>query len=1034
MTHIFKFCLILIVLMLAPLVGQANTDEEVFVIETKRPLNATELSTLKKKLNLNKLERLSPYRSEYFDRVYRAAGTKNQKILLQAEKLIQKVEVSQPVTLQSTDPLLSFQWYLNNTGQSVFDSLTDIKSKERKGLPGTDIGWLKVRDELEKRLQRDVRVAVIDSGLDYEHEEIVNQLFKNEAECKNGKPPVGVPKEDNDNNGYKGDCIGINLVPERPEYVNKPIDDVGHGTHVAGIMAATPDNGIGIAGLSGRIKILPIKFIAAKDIRGQKPASDRVAEAILYATSRGVDVINMSLGWPISQNTEYVKNAILEAQKKGILIVAAAGNNSYSGPIYPCAYRKVICVGSVTVDGSLSNFSNYGPQVDIVAPGTHILSLFPKTMIPQFFSAKGYEIKNGTSQATPLVAGVVALLKGAFPNETANQIRGRLLASAKPIPGLRTAGGLLRLDDSLLGRFHREHSVEFKDVEMAVIRKQQVKITLPLETFTKNAIAPDVVIQSAGPQVSIQSLKLVKDAVEISGKVTNPSLHHEWPVTFNVSGTQYEMSLPLIRGEAQGQTQVALPSDVDPLQLRTLFDLEYDSPLVNNTPYYFKVARADNGIDLQVFALNGRALQLQFQKTLVGETHFLGGGSLDADGDGIRDFLFYTYHAEKIQIQGYEAEILRFSIHYLNANGQGLYGGDGQLTLLDQTNSFNFTGLVNFKNVSFVRYALEDGRTIMLPTVIERGLRTPKDQSKEDRRAQPVLVNHIYYLEPGRDSQGQLGFYVRTLDGAQFEQDLRKNLKLYFYEQIQPLMQIVQTPQMRAQGHAQYLLSVGQGEMAKMVLVTIAPQGQISWQLIQTGLNVQGYVPVPVWKVGEQSIPQSGTAAFGLVTPFSFDGGFWDEATKAFSQPFQMVNPDPTESIARVLQIFDLNGDKYLVYESTSLLNVLRIDSQGHTSWHSMLINRSQFFSQFFSQIASTVAISSFRGFRPGLYIDNTQINARSIHTWDLAGQELSAPISLTLHLPEGCKALNPLLLNGQYHYVQACKDTPYLTFTPLTE
>src|SRR5690606_5847534 len=140
----------------------------------------------------------------------------------------------------------------------------------------------------EKRLQRDVRVAVIDSGLDYEHEEIVNQLYKNDVECRNGKPPIGAPKDDNDNNGYKGDCIGINLISERAEYSNKPTDDIGHGTHVAGTIAATPDNGIGIAGLSARIKILPIKILAAKDVRGAKPLTDRVAEAILYAVSRDV--------------------------------------------------------------------------------------------------------------------------------------------------------------------------------------------------------------------------------------------------------------------------------------------------------------------------------------------------------------------------------------------------------------------------------------------------------------------------------------------------------------------------------------------------------------------------------------------------------------------------------------------------------------------------------------------------------------------------------------------------------------------------
>jgi subtilisin family serine protease len=1030
-----KNLICLLAIVFAPHLAMAQSPApETFVIETKRPLSAAEMSALKSKHQLKLVERLSPYRSSYFDRIYRAEGVKGQELLLQSDTLIQKVDAAQPVNLQSADPLLSYQWHLNNTGQSIFDELTDIKSKERKGVPGTDIGWLKVRAELEKRLQRDVKVAVIDSGLDYEHEEIVNQLYKNEVECKNGKPAAGAPKDDLDNNGYKGDCIGVNLIGDRPEFSNKPTDDVGHGTHVAGTMAATPDNGIGIAGLSARIKVMPIKILAAREIKNQKPLTDRVAEAILYATTRGVDVINMSLGWPISQNTEYVKKAIVEAQSKGILIVAAAGNNSHNGPIYPCAYKKVICVGSVTVDGSLSNFSNYGPQVDIVAPGTGILSLFPKTMIPQFFSAKGYEIKNGTSQAAPIVSGVAALLKGAFPNDSADQIRGRLLASAKPLPGVRTAGGLLRLDDSLLGNYRRKNSVVFKEVEMAVIRNNSVSIELPIESLTTSALAPQATIAQAGPQVAITSAKNTGTSLQISGTVTSVAHHHEWPLNIKLDGTEYEVTLPLIRGEAPKQVLGAIPTGVDPLQIRTLFDLEYGSRKMSGSPQYFRVAKGETGIDLQVFEMNGRSLTSLFQKTLTGETHFLGGGSIDADGDGQRDYLFFTYRSEKVQIGSRETDVLRLSLHYLNRKGEGIYGGNGQVTMLDENNSFNFPGLLNFKNVSFVRYALENGQSIMLPTVIERGLRAPQDQSKEDKRAPPQLISHIYYLEPARSPKGELGLKTRTLDSANFEAQLRKKLNLYFYEQIQPMMLIAQTPEMRAAGTAQYLLNVGQGEKAKTVLTTINPQGKIVWEVVNTGINVQGYTSNPVWRVGNESVPQSGTAAFGLITMYSFDGGFWDSLKQTFTSAFQMANPDTTEDIARVLQIFEMNGEKYVVYETTSLLNVLRIETNGRQSLSSALVNRSQFFSQFFSQVASSLAISSPRGFRPGLYIDNSQINAASIQSWDIAGSSLTAPISLTLHVPTGCRALNPVQLEGHYHYVQACKDNGNLIFTPVAE
>ncbi len=197
-----------------------------------------------------------------------------------------------------------------------------------------------------------------------------------------------------------GNCVaGYDFVNND----NDPNDDHGHGTHVAGISAALTDNGIGIAATGWAARVMPMK---ALDRTGNGSHS-AIANSIVWAVDHGADVINMSLGGFFTSST--LSQATVYAINRGVTLVAASGNQNTSNPTYPAAYPNVIGVAATTQADRRASFSNYGSYVDVAAPGVAILSTVRDG---------GYQAWSGTSMASPVVAGVVALLVGQNPSRS----------------------------------------------------------------------------------------------------------------------------------------------------------------------------------------------------------------------------------------------------------------------------------------------------------------------------------------------------------------------------------------------------------------------------------------------------------------------------------------------------------------------------------------------------------------------------------------------------------------------------------------
>lgn len=265
-----------------------------------------------------------------------------------------------------------------------------------------------------------VTVAVIDTGVDVTHPDLTRAVWTNAAEV----PGNGL---DDDGNGYVDDVNGWDFLHDDGSVFDDPVEDA-HGTHVAGILAATRDDAQGIAGIAGNARIMPLKFVGG----GGGLASDAI-EAIRYARANGARVVNASFGGPYSQA---LCDAVAEAAAAGVVVVAAAGNEGIdidTSPRVPatCPEPSVISVAASTQVDALADFSNRGVMgVDLAAPGELILSTVP---------GGGHETWSGTSMAAPHVAAAAALLMGQNPALSPLQVRQTILDAADRVPGLAAA-------------------------------------------------------------------------------------------------------------------------------------------------------------------------------------------------------------------------------------------------------------------------------------------------------------------------------------------------------------------------------------------------------------------------------------------------------------------------------------------------------------------------------------------------------------------------------------------------------------------
>ncbi len=497
--------------------------------------------------------------------------------------------------LTQFDPesLSAEDFFLGSSGKvCVPKSSTSGESKDY------DVSWMNYILNYESLINRDVVVAVVDSGLDYDHPDIIENIARDDERCNIAGKPGEIqrpkkPKRDRNRNrvdngertqprkeeskvvptiseyDFSADCMGWDFTYIEHKLGNNDVRDdssFSHGTHLAGILSAGVSNGIGISGLSNRIKVLPVK-VFREFKRGEaqrfsiesefKFLLDQVAAGLEYLAlvkrnGRHVDAVNLSFGWPKRLTTERLNKAIQALIDLDIVVVAAAGNDDVTVDLFPCAYPGVICVGAHTNNGTIASFSNYGSTVDMLAAGDNILSLHRTDEVSFLFSqSDDYDFQSGTSQAAPFVAGAAAILKGIYNDISLDEVKARLFASSlieKKADHKFALNGILQLSESVTQVERPYIYPDFKKLMQVKVVNQKFSIDLPIKNLWKKSKNIDVNVSVRTNNIKLNKSKLKfsklnsseEKNIRIQGQVIDANKDSR--VAFNVSISYQDFS------------------------------------------------------------------------------------------------------------------------------------------------------------------------------------------------------------------------------------------------------------------------------------------------------------------------------------------------------------------------------------------------------------------------------------------------------------------------------------------------------------
>ncbi|NJN97563.1 MAG: peptidase S8, partial [Anaerolineales bacterium] len=351
-----------------------------------------------------------------------------------------------------------------------------------------------------------VTIAVIDTGVDLYHPDLAAKIVAGKTIISNDpvKYPIGSP----------------------------PDDDNGHGTHVAGIAAASGNNGKGIAGVSWGAKVMPLKVLASN---GSGSTAD-LAEAIIYAANNGAKIINMSLGASCGSGWPDVEEAVNYALGKGVLLVAASGNN-YSTPVMcPGAINGVMAVGATDSNDNRPSYSTYGTALDVAAPGSGIYSTY---------YGGGYRYLDGTSMASPHVAGLAALLWSFAPTLNYSEVESLIEQTADDL-------GTVGKDDYYgYGRINAQRALErislqispaqpllFIDDATPSVTSQVLITTQNPEQITWSAsISPTDWLSLSPPASGLVSSASTGQVINLNATVFSPGDYKTYTATLVLTGT-----------------------------------------------------------------------------------------------------------------------------------------------------------------------------------------------------------------------------------------------------------------------------------------------------------------------------------------------------------------------------------------------------------------------------------------------------------------------------------------------------------------
>lgn len=1026
-------------LIIASLLSVSNLFASTYIVEMQRPLSPTEIARATAR-GLS-VELFDQTNTDYFRRTYRVNSIDQQSIIgVLPVKLVEEVYQAMHLSLVPgkeskflrPDELFNLQWGLKNQSQSIKRLIGNTRIVETVGKAEADIRWSDAIAKVEAGLKKEPVVAVIDMGIDFDHPDLKGRIFKNLAECDE-KGEIADLDEDKDKNGLKGDCMGWNFAGRSMFEARRPVDDNGHGTHVSGIIAAQT-NKIGISGISSKIKILPVKVTGrideSSDRRTIQPLTDRIAKGILYAANMGVDVINLSMGWTRSMDTKYLNEALDYAMSRGVIIVAAAGNNNNNASIFPCAHYDVVCVGAITIDGSLADFSNYGGEVDVLAPGEDIVSTIPLQSIPLQLNLQGYDLRSGTSQAAPHVSAIAALLRGNFPRIHRDEVIRRIVDSADPgVPG-KSLKGLVNLKGAFeIGPQPSVHPA-FKRFSVALYDGPSGKFIFPLKIKNFGFEAKDVVVEIKSASAVFKNdqtfnFELIRPGevftVKMEGELTDTSAHNliKFDVTVkvpNLSDQTYRHEFRLARDILRDEKirQVSFEFQKNPLpvgiindgQVRNLINTVEDLAEKPGLPEFYlaRTVKETGSMEVRIIRpTEGKLREIEGMIALKDARELLNVMKLDLNLDGEEDYFVRAIACEKdCETPAKAQKYIQYTAWKKDLTP--LFGDKSLWRFLPTLVN------VNMKSQRFFKIKQAPFGEILVPVFLENG-QIPEEQQERSTAfslSDLSVARRVYYILPEVDGKGEVQVKTRTLSTTKYLNALRTLTGATKTDEVHALHLLTQSPEDLVSGNVTALLSVGKGYLRKNLIINLheGPEKAKPFSITQ---NILGYDHIPSQDLAGG---KAGDSFNGLVSRSRLVM-LQTELNTSYSYDAQ----DSVEAPLATIASFRDDGSEYTFFQTPSYIMLAHHDRVG-VEFAKLKINRFSFLpGTLFNDSFYPVMAKDGDKFVPALYVDETDIQSNLISLTTYEEGKLRSPLKTSVFIPPICKALNPVRLEaGEGH------------------
>ncbi len=898
----------------------------------------------------------------------------------------------------------------------------DLHTVLQAGTAGADIGWLEAQSEVAAKGKNPVVVAVIDSGIDPTHPDLLGQVMA-----------LG---------GH--DFLQNHLIQS---------DDLGHGTFISGIIAADSNNGAGVTGVApSSVKIMPIRAMwstndsnslnhSAYIYNVNPPTSapnyrllpDIVADAVNFAVSRGATIINLSLGWPRIYDTTNAALAIHNARKAGVLVVVASGNDNKDKPVFPCSYEGVICVGSITNTGALSFYSNHGGMVDILAPGDGIISTFPRNLDSESLDIQGYEMDTGTSFATPMVVGVAATVKSIYPNISADELEARLYLSASAIP-VASAGlyGNVNLKKAIDALPQPVYHPEFKNFDEKTNRTE-ILDELPVDEDTLqvhgNIPVKNLWAAATGVQVEVSVNGKNAGSAQADQLGSGGMMNVPWTYQFASLDESSDLNIVLHVSDSSGTAKdfairATAVRDMSKIKSTQVFAVPQTQagdwvgqtsngtlvsrvntvdnyPREAGAPRYFEEYSTSNYTDgdvLNIYDPSTSALMTQVKVPGIRKIQQV--VRIDLAGDGKKDWVIVGFDQDP---QG-RSTPANYCFYFLDSNFQPFYGSIS--SSLWQIKLSNTGGQNPSQNYALAGSWIQSGGKL-LPSFLGTGTRPAKDNFSELDIRHYGSAPHFYYWSPlpavAGSANQNVQLELRALDNVAFQEKYPNAI----FQNIIP-----GSPADMTAGHVRILVTMGSDlnsatdiwDLKSITDTQMVPAA--NWDaMVATGS--------PYYSLGtgnSNAFLSFFDTARGTLVWSDKNGNFVDRSEFTFSSP-----ENPIEGLVGAFDVANL-GHFWFVQSAFNLVGFHEA-GKGNSpiQMQSLPLDRETSLGDQFNSTMSPVLVGSNADPLPGVFLEMTTVRGHhaEVAVWDSSSGKMLKPLRYSLSIPSVCLDMTPVQLTS---------------------